>query len=48
MEATFAAKRVPEIFWRSEPLGSANTLLLVTKVYGRNTALLEILNLRTT
>jgi hypothetical protein len=43
-EATFAVKRSPEIFWTSEPPGSANTQLLVTKVHGSKSALLEILN----
>jgi hypothetical protein len=40
-EANFAAKKGPEIFWTSESVDSANTRLLVIKVYGRKSALLE-------
>jgi hypothetical protein len=39
-EATFATKRGPEIIWRSERLGSANTRLLAIKEYGLESAVL--------
>jgi hypothetical protein len=37
MEATFAAKKSPNIFWTLELLCSANIQLLVTKYRGVNT-----------